>query len=60
MKIKAFLSISLAMAALVSLATAQGPGPAPAKDAPVTDVPFSRLLKAGQEPQNWTPLPHVA
>jgi alcohol dehydrogenase (cytochrome c) len=53
MKIQAFLSLSLAMLALVSLATAQGPGPAPAKEAPVTDVPFSRLLKANQEPQNW-------
>lgn len=53
MKIQAFLSISLATAALVSLATAQGPGPAAAKQAPVTDVPFSRILKANQEPQNW-------
>ena len=53
MKIKVFLSISLAVLALAALAPAQGPGPAVAKQAPVTDVPFSRMLKANQEPQNW-------
>jgi alcohol dehydrogenase (cytochrome c) len=53
MRIRTLLSISLAVLSLAALAIAQGPGPAPAKQASVSDVPFSRLLKSNQEPQNW-------
>ncbi|MEI9812474.1 MAG: PQQ-binding-like beta-propeller repeat protein [Acidobacteriota bacterium] len=50
MKIQAFLPVSLVLSA--SLLMAQGPGPA-VREAKVTDVPFSRILNANQEPQNW-------
>ncbi len=39
--------------ALAALASGQGRGPAPNREAPVTSVPFERILKANQEPQNW-------
>src|SRR5580765_3528554 len=32
---------------------AQGRGGPPNREAPVTTVPFERILKANQEPQNW-------
>ena len=32
---------------------AQGRGAAPSREAPVTPVPFERLLRSSQEPQNW-------
>ena len=48
MKTQAFL-----LACSAALLLAQGPPPAPARTAPVTDVPFSRLLQADKEPQNW-------
>jgi alcohol dehydrogenase (cytochrome c) len=35
------------------LLRAQGGPPAAAKEAPVTNVPFERILRANQEPQNW-------
>jgi alcohol dehydrogenase (cytochrome c) len=35
------------------VALAQGGPPAPARQAPVTDVPFSRILASDQQPQNW-------
>ncbi|MEO5922435.1 MAG: PQQ-dependent dehydrogenase, methanol/ethanol family [Bryobacteraceae bacterium] len=49
MKTQAFL-LGLSMA---GLALAQGPAAAPARQAPVTDVPFSRILASDQQPQNW-------
>src|SRR5258708_26051846 len=36
-----------------ALAWAQGPPPPANKEAPVTPVPFERVLRANQEPQNW-------
>lgn len=48
MKIQAFLFASAAAFVL-----AQGQPPAPARTAPVTDVPFSRMLQSDKEPQNW-------
>ena len=45
------LTLLLSTAALLA---AQGGGPPQVnKDAPVKDVPFDRILKANQEPQNW-------
>src|ERR1700733_15435819 len=52
MKTQGFLL--LAIAAFASwLAQAQGPPPQPNREAPVTSVPFERILGANQEPQNW-------
>ncbi|MEO8096909.1 MAG: PQQ-dependent dehydrogenase, methanol/ethanol family [Acidobacteriota bacterium] len=49
MKTKVLILISMA-----SLALAQGGrGGGQSKEAPVKDVPFSRILNANQEPQNW-------
>jgi alcohol dehydrogenase (cytochrome c) len=48
MKIPAFLLVSLAV-----LGWAQQPGPPVNREAPVTSVPFERILRANQEPQNW-------
>jgi alcohol dehydrogenase (cytochrome c) len=48
MKIPAFLFLCL-----TPLAWAQFGGPPPNKEAPVTNVPFERILRANQEPQNW-------
>jgi len=50
MKTKAFLLMSMA-----GLALAQGGRGAagPTREAPVTDVPFSRIQAAEQQPQNW-------
>lgn len=53
MKIQAYLSISLALSASAFLLIAQGPQAQPAREAKVTDVPFSRILNADKEPQNW-------
>ncbi len=53
MKIHAYLPISLILSASAFVLMAQRqPGP-PAREAPVTAVPFSRILNANQEPQNW-------
>jgi len=43
------------VAAFVAAATmlAQGPQPPQNREAPVSDVPFERILKASQEPANW-------
>src|SRR5580658_6904541 len=46
MKIQGFLILALA-------ALAWGQGRGPAREAPVKDVPFARILGANQEPQNW-------
>src|SRR5580658_7193754 len=43
----------LLLLALGALASGQGPGPQPSREAPVTSVPFERILRANQEPQNW-------
>ena len=48
----------LALAALAaclgqSRGQAQGPAPQPSREAPVTSVPFERILGANKEPQNW-------
>src|SRR4051812_24235152 len=45
----------VAVVALLVAATylAQGPGQPQNREAAVTPVPFDRLLKANQEPQNW-------
>src|SRR5580698_8645033 len=48
MKISATLLLSLA-----ALGWAQQPGPPVSREAPVTSVPFDRILRANQEPQNW-------
>jgi alcohol dehydrogenase (cytochrome c) len=49
MKTQGFLLLALA-----ALASGQGPGQfPPARQAPVKDVPFERILGANQEPQNW-------
>ena len=48
MKIPAFLLLSLP-----ALMWAQGRGGPANRVANVTDVPFERILKANQEPQNW-------
>jgi alcohol dehydrogenase (cytochrome c) len=48
MKTQGFLLIALA-----ALASAQGPLPQPNREAPVTSVPFERILSADKEPQNW-------
>ncbi len=48
MRIQAFLFASAAAFVL-----AQGQPPAPSRTAPVTDVPFSRILQSDKEPQNW-------
>ena len=42
-----------AFVSLAGLAFAQGRGGPVNREAPVTDVPFERILKANQEPQNW-------
>src|ERR1700681_1301096 len=47
-KIPAILLFSLA-----AIGWAQPPGPPVNKEAPVTNVPFERILRANQEPQNW-------
>jgi len=45
--------LALPLLSLSTLAWAQF-GPAPAnREAPVTPVPFERILRANQEPQNW-------
>jgi len=43
----------LAFVSVAGLMFAQGRGGPVNRDAPVTDVPFDRILKANQEPQNW-------
>jgi len=44
----------LLFTAMASLVLAQGGrGGAPTREAPVTDVPFSRIAAADQQPQNW-------
>ena len=43
----------LAFVSVTGLMFAQGRGGPVNRDAPVTDVPFERILKANQEPQNW-------
>src|ERR1051326_2711393 len=48
MKLRAFLLILL-----TASAWAQGRGGPANREAPVTPVPFERILKANQEPQNW-------
>ncbi len=47
MKLRALMLLSAA-----GLLRAQNPAPA-SREAPVNDVPFERILHAGQEPQNW-------
>ena len=49
---KAFLAVGLL--ALSFAANAQlNPPPPPPREAPVKPVPFERILKSAQEPQNW-------
>jgi len=48
MKTQGFLLLALA-----ALASGQGRGGQANREAPVTPVPFSRILGANQEPQNW-------
>jgi alcohol dehydrogenase (cytochrome c) len=48
MKTQGFLLLALAAFAL-----GQGRGGQPTREAPVTPVPFERILGASQEPQNW-------
>src|SRR6476659_395496 len=42
-----------AFVSLTGLVFAQGRGGPVNREAPVTNVPFERILKANQEPQNW-------
>ncbi len=48
MKTQGFLLLALA-----ALGLAQGPPPPADKEAKINDVPFSRILGANKEPQNW-------
>jgi alcohol dehydrogenase (cytochrome c) len=48
MKTQGFLFLAFA-----TFAAGQGTPPQPNREAPVTSVPFERILKANQEPQNW-------
>src|SRR5438552_19012567 len=48
MKLRVFLLVSL-----TASIWAQGRGGPGNREAPVTSVPFDRILKANQEPQNW-------
>jgi len=50
MKIQGFLILALAA---LAWGQGQGQGRGPAREAPVKDVPFERILGANQEPQNW-------
>jgi alcohol dehydrogenase (cytochrome c) len=43
----------LALVSLTGFAFAQGRGGPANREAPVTNVPFERILKSNQEPQNW-------
>jgi len=43
----------LAFVSLTGLVFAQGRGGPVNREAPVTNVPFERILRANQEPQNW-------
>jgi alcohol dehydrogenase (cytochrome c) len=43
----------VAFVSLTGLMFAQGRGGPVNREAPVTNVPFERILKASQEPQNW-------
>jgi alcohol dehydrogenase (cytochrome c) len=43
----------LLLACVATTAFAQGRGGAPNREAPVTPVPFERILRSNQEPQNW-------
>ena len=45
--------ISIAAFFVAATILAQGPQAPQTREAPVTSVPFDRLLKANQEPQNW-------
>ena len=45
--------LSLLTLSLAGLALAQAPIVPQNRDAPVTPVPFDRILKADKEPQNW-------
>src|SRR5581483_825469 len=47
------LSLVCLPAVLFQTAWAQGRGGAPSREANVNPVPFDRILKANQEPQNW-------
>jgi alcohol dehydrogenase (cytochrome c) len=53
MKLQGFLLLALATLAFGPAAQAQGQPPPPAREAPVKDVPFDRILKANQDPDNW-------
>ncbi len=44
---------ALLVLAIPALMWAQGRGGPPSREAKVNDVPFDRILKANQEPQNW-------
>ena len=50
MKIQAFLLLSVSVGGLV---WAQGRGGPQNRQAPISDVPYERILHADQQPQNW-------
>src|SRR5436189_789402 len=43
----------LLLACAATTVLAQGPGGPTNREAPVTPVPFERILRSNQEPQNW-------
>src|SRR6185369_600569 len=43
----------LLLTCVATTVLAQGRGGAPSREAPVTPVPFERILRSNQEPQNW-------
>jgi alcohol dehydrogenase (cytochrome c) len=43
----------LLLISVAGLVFAQGRGGAPAREAPVKDVPYARILNADKEPENW-------
>src|SRR5262249_56177875 len=52
--IKRILILASAAALLIAATIlAQGPPQQPQREAPAPNVSFDRLLKPGQEPQNW-------
>jgi alcohol dehydrogenase (cytochrome c) len=50
---RTLLAIAVVTVFVAATILAQGPPAPPSREAPVTAVPFDRLLKANDEPSNW-------
>src|SRR6187549_1023864 len=48
-----FIRLFILATATVTLWAQGGRGGAPSREAPVSPVPFERILRANREPQNW-------